>query len=60
MTVNSLIEELALIVKVHPEALDAEVWAIKNPDYGESGAHFHVNYIGFDKKHKPARIKLED
>jgi hypothetical protein len=53
MTLKNLMSLLTKIKKCHPEAAEAEVWA-----EGE-GTHVHVNYVGYDKKHKPARIKLE-
>lgn len=51
MTLNDLITFLNKIKKVHPEAGEAQVWA---------SSDYQVNSVGFDKKHKPARIKLED
>lgn len=56
MTVTDLIKELKAIVKIHPEAKDAYIWAV---DF-ESHVQFPISYIGYDKKkHKPARMKLE-
>lgn len=55
MTVGGLIEQLKRIVEVHPEADDAMVWGCNE----EKGFSFPVTAIGYDKRHKPARIKLE-
>jgi hypothetical protein len=59
VTADELVKELLTIFKVHPEARDAEVWA---QIYGEYGSHssFHMKYLGYDTRHKPARIKLEE
>lgn len=54
MTLEELMKELKLIAKVHPEALEADVWAVD----GE-GVQFPVMYIGFDKSYRHPRIKLE-
>jgi len=53
MSVEELIKELKTIVKVHPEAAKAEVWAEGHD------ATFHVYNIGYNKKRKPIRIVLE-
>lgn len=54
MSVEELIKELKTIVKVHPEAKEAEVWAEGHD------AMFHVYNIGYDTKHRPKRLKLEN
>ena len=51
MTLNDLLEFLQKIKKIHPEAGEAAVWA---------GSDYLIQAVGYDKKHKPARIKLED
>lgn len=48
MTPKQLADHLQKIVACHPEAANAEIW---------SGSQ-HIKHIGFDKRHKPARIKL--
>jgi len=55
VTVGELIEQLKAIVNVHNDALEAQVWAYNLED----GDRFQIKNIGYDKKHKPARIKLE-
>lgn len=54
MTLGELAKELNSILKVHPEARDATVWARNDEVY------FQLNYIAYDRKHKPPRIRLED
>ncbi len=41
--------------KVHPEMDEADVWALDMDDN-----RFLISYVGYDKKHKPARVKLEE
>lgn len=48
MTAKAIVEELEKILKVHPEAVEARVWSGGKP----------VLSIGYDRRHKPARIKL--
>lgn len=55
MTVVDLIEKLRTILKVHMEARDSEVWVVKG-----RGKSVHVNYVRYDKHHKPHRIVLEE
>lgn len=55
MTALELVEELRDILKVHPEAADAEVWASSG-----RGKSAHIKYVRYDKHHKPARIRLEE
>lgn len=50
MTLEALMKLLKGILKCHPEAKNADVWF---------GKKEHINYVGYDKRHKPARIKLE-
>lgn len=54
MTLKELMKELRLIIKVHPQADDAEVWA------GSYNVAFHITYVAYDTKHKPHRIELEE
>lgn len=55
MILKELLKLLNKIKKCHPEAADADVWG-----YPEEGRVFPITYVGYDiKKHKPARIKLE-
>lgn len=49
MTPDELKAFLEKVIKTHPEAAKAEIWAGKT----------HIKYIGFDRRHKPPRIKLE-
>lgn len=58
MILRELLKLLNKIKKAHPEAADADVWGAPNPD--NDGHLFPVTYVGYDKKHKPARIKLEE
>lgn len=51
MTVDELIIELQAIVKVHPEAGKANIWY-----YGKH----RISTIGYDRRHKPARIWLRE
>jgi hypothetical protein len=54
VTFNDLLKLGKTITDCHPEARDAEVWAVK-------GKHaIHIKFVGYDKKHKPNRIKLEE
>jgi hypothetical protein len=48
MTGKDFLKFLKDIFKVHPEALDADIWAGK----------MRIRFIGLDKRHKPPRIKL--
>jgi hypothetical protein len=50
MVLKELLKLLNKIKKCHPEAADAVVWNDKHP----------IQYVGYDQKHKPARIKLEE
>lgn len=54
MILRELLKLLKGIQQCHPEAADADVWAI-----GKQGEKHPVSYVGYDKRHKPARIKLE-
>ena len=56
MILQELMELLGKIIKAHPEAAESEVWAIDSNKNGK----VHVGYVGFDKRHKPPRIKLEE
>lgn len=55
MRLRDLLQVLKKLRNCHPEADDAEVWAT-----GRDGEKVHVGYVGYDKRHKPARIKLEE
>jgi hypothetical protein len=55
MILKELIKLLNSIKKAHPEAADADVRAIN----GEGAVSF-IRYVGYDKRHKPARILLEE
>jgi hypothetical protein len=52
--VRELLEQLEKIVEVHPEANESTVWA----DSVESGHRFQIKNVGYDKRHKPNRVKL--
>lgn len=56
LTVGQLIEELKKIVEVHPEADDAAAWAY----YDEDHKRFPIRSVGYDKRHKPERVKFEE
>lgn len=56
MNVVELLKKLEGIIDVHPEAKEAEVWGASV----EKGYSFHITSIGYDKRHHPARMKLED
>ena len=55
MTLIDLIKELQAILKVHPEAGEAQIWA----EPGDSDP-IRISYVGYDKRHTPHRIKLEE
>ena len=55
MTLRELLSILNKLKKCHPETKDALMVAVNR-----EGQQFHLNYIGFDIKHKPAKIKLEE
>lgn len=57
MTLKELMKELRAIIKVHPEAKEADVVCCPSD---ETGLVFHVHYIGYDKRHRHSRIKFED
>jgi hypothetical protein len=60
MTTCDLIDLLRSIVENHPGAADAQAWVyISNGKYSQ-GDRFPIKAIGYDTKHKPPRIKLED
>jgi hypothetical protein len=54
MQLRELRTLLAKIVKCHPEAANADVWFLDT-----DGVSSPVSFVGYDKRHKPARIKLE-
>lgn len=54
MTLKALLKLLSNIGECHPEALEAEVWA------GKGKKALRPNKVGFDKRHKPYRVKLEE
>jgi len=49
MILRELLKLLNKIKRCHPEAAEANVWSVDAP----------INYVGYDQKHKPSRIKLE-
>ena len=55
MALKELLQLLRKIKQAHPEAADADVWAVSN----YHNEQFMVSYVGYDKRHKPNRIKLE-
>lgn len=55
MILSELLKLLNKIKKIHPEAKDAAVIAVNR-----NGEISHVTFIGYDKKHKPHRIELEE
>ena len=57
MTVEKLMRELRKIVKVHPEAKDANIVAYETTYYGDACGRVYIAYIGYDKRHK--LLKLE-
>lgn len=59
MTAQELFDELGKILKVHPEAGDALIWASLVGEFGKR-KQFKLNWVGLDQKHKPARLKLEE
>lgn len=54
MTLNALLKLLKNVKDCHPESADAEVWA------GKGKTAIRIAYVGYDKKHKPFRVKLEE
>lgn len=54
MTLNKLLDLITKIKECHPEAGDAEIWAVNGKK------SIHIKFVGYDKKHKPSRIKLEE
>ena len=52
MILRELLSLLNKIKKCHPESADAVVW-ITDKDEGP------IRFVGYDKRHKPMRIKLE-
>lgn len=54
MILRELQKLLNKIKKCHPEADNADVWSVD-----DKGKTHPVNYVGFDKRHRPNRIKLE-
>jgi hypothetical protein len=55
MILSELLTLLQKIKRCQPEAVDADVWAVD-----QVGATHPIRFVGFDQKHKPARIKLEE
>jgi hypothetical protein len=45
---------LTNILRCHPEAKDAEVWA------GRGREALHIKYVRYTNKRKPSRIVLEE
>jgi hypothetical protein len=56
MNIADMIRMFRDIVAAHPEADKAEVWA----ENYTGDMKFHIKTIGYDKRHHPPRIKLED
>lgn len=56
MSVSELMRELTKMKKVHPEIKDASIWGV-HPKHGRP---FPIEYVRFDKRHKPSRIVLEN
>lgn len=54
MVLQDMLKLLNKIKQCHPEAGNADMWAIS-----DDGKSFPVSFVGYDKRHKPARIKLE-
>lgn len=52
-TLEEIYEEIGKILRVHPESGKATVWTGKGKDA------LPVQGIGYDRRHKPARVKLE-
>lgn len=59
MTVNEVIAELQAIVTVHPDAGAAQVWGRMRHD-GQWTTNFRVTAIGYDHRHHPPRMQLEN
>ena len=55
MILRDLLDLLERIAKTHPEALDASIRA-----RDDEGNVLYIKYVGYDTKHKPARILLEE
>ena len=49
MVLDELIRLLRNIQKAHPEARDATVWTKRK----------QITAVGYDKRHKPMRVRLE-
>jgi len=58
VTANEVIAELTSIVAVHPDAGTAQVWGSMKD--GKLTHNFHVLGIGYDRRHHPPRVKLEN
>jgi len=56
MSLDELMQHLHGLIEAHPEAQDAQVWATDR----KGKKAIHVQYVGYDRRHKPARVKLED
>ncbi len=56
VTTGELLDRIKAIIDAHPEAEHAQVWSYSE----EVGFKFQVQNLGWDKKHKPHRLKLED
>jgi hypothetical protein len=50
MILKDLLKLLNKIKKCHPEAAEATVWDSKA----------QIDFVAYDQKHKPARIRLEN
>lgn len=60
MLVKELIELLGNICKTHPEAKEADVWFYRNERAYDETASWPVRCVGYDRRHRPNRVKLED
>jgi len=57
MVLKELLRLLRKIKQAHPEAANAEVWSYAEPTSEAPG--YIISYVGYDKRRKPNRIKLE-
>lgn len=60
MTLKELVDESKAIMKVHPEAGDATIWALIRGEYGSTEGPFRMAGMRFDTKHRPSRIIMEE
>lgn len=60
MSVSELQSLLRNICKTHPEAKDADVWFYRNEPAYDEASSWPVRFVGYDRRHRPTRMKLED